>query len=305
VRVFLTGATGVIGRHAVPALLADGHVVVGAVRSDDAAAALAALGGEPLQVDLFEAPAVSAAVVGADALIHFATAIPPLAAMRDLSAWALNDRLRTEAARTLVDAALAAGVPTFVQQALTFVYADGGDAWLDEDAPVDPPWVVTESALVAEAEVERFAAAGGRGIVLRLGRLYGPGDASAELVGATAVRKLPVIGRGTNYVSSLHAADAGAAVAAALHAPAGTYNVVDDHPVTAKEHTTSLAAAIGAPRPRHVPRWLARGLGGDMVRMLIRSQRVSNRRFAEATGWSPSFPDVRAGWADLAHGAGV
>jgi nucleoside-diphosphate-sugar epimerase len=232
-RVLVTGATGVLGRRAVPALVGAGHEVLGAVRAERGAADLKASGAEPVSLDLFAVPTLRRAMHGVEAVIHLATAMPPAAQMRRVDAWATNDLIRTEGTRNLVDAALATDVSRFVQASITFNYADGGHAWLDEDSPIDPPWVVTESALAAEAEVERFSRGGGHGVVLRLGRLYGTADASADFASMVSLRRAPVLGRGTNYVSSLHSDDAGTAVTAGLGAPGGVYNVVDDQPVTA------------------------------------------------------------------------
>jgi nucleoside-diphosphate-sugar epimerase len=294
--VLVTGATGVIGRQAVPRLLQAGHEVAGVARSAAAARWLRAVGATPVQVDLFDPATVAAAVANTNAVVHLATAIPPLARMRRPGAWHTNDRLRTHATRNLVDAAIAAGAEVFVQESISFVYADGGAAWLDESATVDPPVAATRSALVAEAETDRFTSAGGRGVALRMARLYGPGRASAELADLALARRAFVVGHGGNYVSSLHVEDAGTAVAAALAVPSGIYNVGDDAPVTALRWTTSLAAALGAPPPRRLPVWVARRLLGGMADLLAVSQRVSNQAFRRAAGWEPRYPSVVAGW---------
>lgn len=280
-KILFTGATGVLGSAAIPHLIEAGHEVVGVGRTD---------------LDLFDRAAVGEAVAGCDAVFHFATAMPAHDQMTDREAWRPNDRLRDEATANLVDAAIEQGVSTFVQESVAFVYADGGAGWLDEDAPLDPPFGAIDSALVAESHVARFTAQGGRGIVLRLGRLYGPGRVSAPYLAAVAARKLPLIGRGDNYVSHLHIGDAGAAVAAALDAPAGIYNVVEDEPVTAAEEMDVLVEALGVRAPRRVPAWLARRLVGTATGLMTVSHRVSNRRFREAAGWSPEYSSVSEGW---------
>src|SRR5690606_28579651 len=122
----------------------------------------------------------------------------------------------------------------------------------------------------------RFTAQGGRGIVLRLGRLYGPGRVSGPYLEAVSAHKLPLIGRGGNYVSHLHIDDAGTGVAAAFDAPAGTYNVVEDEPVTAAEEMDVLAEALGSRSPRRIPAWLARRIVGPATGLLTVSHRVSN-----------------------------
>lgn len=229
-RVFFTGATGVIGREAIPALIEQGDEVSAAVRPESDSSWLENLGVSTVPVDLFDVEAVATAVKGHDAVAHFATAIPAQSDFAKRKAWEVNDRLRTDATRNLVDAALARDVDVFVQESVSFVYADGGDRWLDEGAQVGTVWGALDSALEAERQTARITEAGGRGVALRMARLYGPGRASAEYLEAVAARKVPVVGSGDNFVSHLHISDAGRAVADALSAPAGVYNVADSDP---------------------------------------------------------------------------
>jgi nucleoside-diphosphate-sugar epimerase len=113
--VLVTGATGVIGHQAVPRLLQAGHEVASVARSAAAAGWLRAVGATPVQVDLLDAAMVRAAV--ANAMVHQATAISPLAGMRRPGAWRTNDRLRTHTTRNLVDSAIAADAEVFVRAA--------------------------------------------------------------------------------------------------------------------------------------------------------------------------------------------
>ena len=190
-RVFVTGGSGVLGRALLPLLAAEGHAVDAPARAE---------------LDLFDAKAVREAVAPADAVVHLATRIPPPERRADSSAWRENDRLRAEASRILVDAALAGRAAVYVQPTVTFAYPEDGP--VDEETPVRDVAPHLRSALAAEAEAARFAAAGRRGVVLRLGLLGGPGAES---------------GFGT-----LDPDDAGAALLAALEAPSGTYNAVRD-----------------------------------------------------------------------------
>lgn len=303
-KILFTGATGVLGRAAVPRLVGDGHDVIAVSRSRDHTAWLEKTGARPEPVDLFDTSAIGRAVAGVDTVVHFATAIPSMSAMAKRRSWEMNDRLRSVATGNLVDAAIANDVPRFVQQSVTFAYQDGGDAWLDEDSKIDPGWEVLDSALDAEAHVDRFRAAGGAGVTLRLSRLYGPGRASGDFVAGVADRKIPVVGAGDNYVSSIHVADVASALAAAMTAPDGTYNLTDDEPVTSAVYTDTLADLLDAPRPRRIPRLVARLAVGKALTLLTTSQRVSNRRFRDATAWRPAFPSVREGWRNVVEPSG-
>jgi nucleoside-diphosphate-sugar epimerase len=298
-RILFTGATGVLGRAGVPLLVGAGHDVTGVSRSETNAAWLERAGARPLSIDLFDPGSMANATVDIDTVVHFATAIPRQSAMPKRESWNTNDRLRDTSTGLLVDAAIAAGVRRFIQQSVTFAYADGEEEWLDEDSPLSPPWDVLDSALAAESHVTRFRQTGGVGVVLRLSRLYGPGPASSEYIESVANRKVPVVGRGRNYVSSIHVDDASAALLLALSAPGGTYNITDDEPVTSAEYVGVLAELLGAPRPRRIPGWLGKIVLGKVSGLLTTSQRVSNDRFAGATGWAPQFPSVREGWRHI------
>ena len=197
----------------------------------------------------------------------------------------------------LVDAALAAGAERFVQESIAFPYVDNGDRWIDEDHPVDHALGPFGGAGVAEREAARFATQGGIGVVLRFAQFYAP-DAIHTRTFNTAVRRFrvnPFFGAPDAYVSFIHAEDAGSAVAAALRAPAGVYNVVDDEPMTRAEAGRVVAAANGRRRAVTIPR-LVRAMAPASAKGLATSLRVSNRRFREHTGWAPVHPSIRGSW---------
>ncbi|MDQ1375194.1 MAG: hypothetical protein QOJ09_2532, partial [Actinomycetota bacterium] len=187
----------------------------------------------------------------------------------------------------------------FVQEAIAFLYEDRGDAWIDEDVPLQVP-PIGGSQLAAEAETRRFTEAGGVGVVLRFGQFYAP-DASHTIAMAKMARRrlAPAVGDPDGYVTTIHADDAASAVVAALEAPAGVYNVTDDDPVTRQVFGEVVAAALDKKSPRKIPMAVAKA-GGSKSEYLMRSLRVSNRRFKDATGWSPAYPSVREGWPVVA-----
>ena len=197
--------------------------------------------------------------------------------------------MRTLASAAIARAARTAGVRRLVQESIAFVYADGGDAWLEEDAPVAGGGVTT-TALTAERNARELFA--GDTVVLRFGLFLGPDSESSQaaLEAAGGGASLTVGPPGA-YRPTIWLDDAAAAIAAALRAPAGTYNVADAAPATNAEIDGALAAAVGiralrARAPQDGP--------------LARSQRVSSRRLREAGGWTPH---VRAGtesWGRIA-----
>lgn len=174
------------------------------------------------------------------------------------------------------------------------LYRDHGARWIHEDAPVDR-YPATWGNHAAEANAHRFSDSG-TSIVLRFGLFYGVGAAHSEQMLALARRHLPMmLGPAQSYVSAIHLADAATAVSAALTAPTGTFNIVDDEPLTKREYADALADASGnAPWVRAPGR--AALLLGDRLTSLTRSLRVSNARFRANTRWAPYYRSAREGW---------
>src|SRR5438094_5191554 len=137
-RVFVAGATGVVGRRAVNLAVGAGHEVTGVARNPEKAQLLQELGATPIDVDLFDAESVRRAVDGHEVVINLATRIPPLTRAALPWAWKETDRIRSLASRNLVDGALAAGAGRYVQESFAPIYPDCGSAWIDESVPVEP-----------------------------------------------------------------------------------------------------------------------------------------------------------------------
>jgi nucleoside-diphosphate-sugar epimerase len=291
-QVFLSGATGALGRPTTRALLAAGHRVRGVARGPAKAELVRADGGEPVELSLFDTRALRAAMEGCDAVMHFATKIPPPGRITRRKA-AENDRLRRDASRCLVDAALATGIRSYVQESICFLYGDGGDAWLDEEAPFHQSWL-NDSTHDAERETARFARGAGRGVSLRFGAFYAP-YARSTLDTARLARRglLPVLGTGAQFLSSIHVDDAASAAVAALGVDSGVYNVVDDEPLRFREYVEVVGASLGVTQRLRLPVWLAKAAFGEASHVFLVSRRVSNRRFRTAAAWSPRATSAR------------
>jgi nucleoside-diphosphate-sugar epimerase len=294
-RVFVTGGTGAIGNYAVPALVAAGHSVTALARTPAKAEVLQRYGATPAVVSLFDRHALTAAFTDHDAVVNLASALPSTTSFVRRSAWRECERVRSEGSAAVVDACLEAEVPRLVQESVAMLYCDGGSRWIDEDHPLDH-YPVTRGNHAAEASARRFAESGGAATVLRFGVFYGHGAAHSEQIVALARRHIGFLpGRPDGYLSSIHLTDAAHAVAAALTCPPGIYNIVDDHPVTKRDHVRACATAAGV-RP-----WLAAPgrlglLLGDRLTSLTRSLRVTNARFKTAAQWQPAYPSVHDGY---------
>jgi nucleoside-diphosphate-sugar epimerase len=299
--IFITGATGVLGRPTVAALLDAGHAVRALARNEQRAAVIRAAGAEPVVGDIYDVDDMKRAIEGAGTVMHLATRIPAIIRGRSAAAWAENNKLREVGTGVLVDAALANGVGRFVAESITFIYADGGSEWIDEQSPVDAG-VALSAVTTLEREVERFTSEGGIGIALRFGSFYGVAARSTdEYLRAARLRVAPALGDPNGYVSSIDTGDAGRAAAASLGAPAGVYNVVDDVPLTRREYADAFARAFGLGHLRIVPAGPVKRVGGTVAsEALLRSQRVRHAAFTEATGWMPERASAVEGWQAVA-----
>jgi nucleoside-diphosphate-sugar epimerase len=294
-RVLLAGATGVIGRQAVPVLTAAGHQVTGLAR---APARLP--DAEVVAADALDATAVAGAVRWAapDVIVHMLTAIPDPVDPRHLARdMALTNRLRTQGTANLLAAAKGVRV---IAQGVAYAYDPAGSPVKDEDAPLwhHPPSQFAPVVAAADEQERRVTAAGG--LVLRLGHLYGPGSSYAPDGGlARRLRggRLPLIGDGASMFSFIHAHDAATAILAAVDHPAasGVLNVVDDQPTLVHDWLPEMAAMLGGPAPRHVPAWLAwLFVGGWGVAYMTGLAGASNAHACQQLDWKPTY----SGWRD-------
>jgi nucleoside-diphosphate-sugar epimerase len=194
VRIFVAGATGVIGSRLVPLLVADGHAVAGMTRSTHKADLLRELGAEPVVCDVFEADALTRAVIAfaPDIVFHQLTDLPDSAA--DIPAFSeRNNRIRGEGTRNLLSAAAAASAGPVIAQSISWELPG-------------------ESGRAATAEHEHAVLQAG-GVVIRYGQLYGPGTYYE-----TARPEPPRV----------HVDDAARQTVPAIGVPAGITIVVDD-----------------------------------------------------------------------------
>ncbi len=296
-KILITGATGVIGRQVVPALVEAGHQVRAVARSAEKAAAITDAGAEPVTLDLFNADAVATAVDGRDAVIHLATNIPLGVATMRPSAWKTNDRLRTEAADNLGSAVIANGVATYVGESTTFPYLDGGSDWIDESQPRDYH-DGSRTCLDSEAAAQRVTDHGLVGVSLRFAMFHATDSAHLGTFVSIAQRGFsPFIGPPAAYQSFIDSGDAARAVVAALDAAPGIYNVAEPNPTTRAEHSAELAQLLGKKKLRVTPNFLLKA-GGPEAESMCRSQRISSQALQEAGAWEPRV-DTIARWKDV------
>jgi nucleoside-diphosphate-sugar epimerase len=282
VKVFIAGATGVLGRSLVPKLVAAGHEPRLLVR--DMGKATALFGRMPVELhqgDLL-APAMESKLAplmdGCEAVMHIATAIP-----RDFTvpgALTANTHLRIRGTGRLQRAALEVNATSFVQQSIITAYRDGGDEWLDENTWIDQspernsichPVAIMESML----RLFRKQSKPMRWTILKAGTFVGPATFQADLVERIRSGKEVVPGDGSHFVSLVHIEDvADAYVKAMERAPEASIFNICAEPLRYAEYVDRIADMLGMPHPRR-----------DLSLPPPPSHRASTHAAAEILGW--------------------
>jgi nucleoside-diphosphate-sugar epimerase len=311
-KVFVAGATGALGQQLVPALVSNGHEVVGMTSKPEKQDLVRRLGARPVVADALDPDAVAQAVAEAEpqSIVHQLTGLSRTFDLRDYEGtFALTNRLRTEGTDHLLAAGRAVGVERFVAQSYAgWPFARSGPMVKSEDDPLDPaPAEPMRTALEAIRYTEETVtgATWTEGIVLRYGGFYGPGTnfslhPDGDMIELIRKRKFPVVGRGTGVWSFVHIEDAASATVAAIeHGERGIYNVVDDDPAPVSEWLPGAASAIGARKPMRLPRWIGRLAAGEVADVMMNEVRgASNAKAKRELGWKPRYVSWRQGFAD-------
>jgi len=316
-KVFLAGATGVLGRALVPRLVARGHEVVGMTRSASKQDLLRSLGARAVVADALDPDAVGQAVASAEpeVIVHQLTALSGPMSVREARrpdrslAFTMTNRLRTEATDHLLAAGRAVGARRFVAQSFgAFRFARTGGPVHTEADPLDPndPPAALRTVQAGYLYLERAVTTieWGEGLALRYGGFYGPGTSislAPDAVMAAPIRKrlFPIVGDGGGVFSHVHVEDAAAATAVAVErGRPGVYNIVDDDPAPLREWLPVLASALDAKPPRRVPRWLVRLVAGEAATaMMTEASGASNEKANRELGWKPRYASWRQGFA--------
>lgn len=305
-KVFVAGATGVIGRQLVPRLLKSGHQVVGSTRTESGVVALAKIGADGVVLDALNADDVAKAIAGAepDVIVNQLTAIGSIDMRHFDRSFAATNLLRTRGTDHLLSAGHAVGVSAFVTASYTgWPYAPVGGPVKTETDPLDsnPAKGMSES-LEALKHLEQVvtSATWTRGVVLRYGAFYGPGTSMApggEQLELIRKRKFPIVGKGTGVWSFIHVVDAAEATVRAVEGTVeGIYNIVDDEPARVSDWLPEIARQLGAKAPQKVPTWMGRlAAGPAAVRMLTEIRGASNEKAKQDLQWRLNHPTWRRG----------
>jgi 2-alkyl-3-oxoalkanoate reductase len=308
-RVFLAGATGVIGRPLVRRLLQAGHDVIGTTRSRERAEGLREAGVSPAVLDARDTDALRGAVIEArpDLVINQLTSLPDKMNYRKpAETFGATNELRGTVGPALAGAAAESGARRLISQSVCFFYASTGKRAHTEDDPLLelPPDNPASRGNVALAALEgsTLETPGLDGVVLRYGYFYGPEINSVPggfEVEELRRRRYPILGDGTGIFSLIQVDDAASATMAAVDRGQGIYNVCDDEPAPQSEWLPAYAEAVGAKPPRRIPLWLGKLIAGrQAVRLATRLEGASNEKAKRELGWQPQYPSWRQGFRE-------
>jgi nucleoside-diphosphate-sugar epimerase len=293
-QVFVTGASGWIGSHAVDELLADGHTVTALARSDASASALAAKGVRVQRGDLDDLAGIARGADAAEAVLH-------LANKHDFSNPAVSNAAERAAVQTIGDALAGSGRP-FLLAAGVAGLAQGRPGTEDDPSPAHGP---DSPRGGAENLALEFVERGVRTVSLRFApTVHGARDHGFIAAIAAVARERGVSaypGDGTNRWAAVHVSDAARLVALALaKAPAGArLHAVAEEGVTTREIAEAIGSALDLPvasiAPDDVPAhfgWIGGFFGMDLPATSTATQRL--------LGWTPTGPTLAE---DIAAGA--
>ena len=277
-KVFITGATGVLGKRVAQILLNKGHHVTGLSRSEEKSKQLKNIGADFAQIDLFNQKEIIEATKDCDALLHLATSIPQKT-MPKSKDWLMNDRIRVEGTKKLISAAKQNGIHKFIGQSITALFGQQNGEYITEKTPLPARQIkMLESAFEMEQLItERLAK---KAIILRFGTFYSA-DAfhTQDLLSNIKKRKMPLIGDGNYYWNFIHTDDAAAAIVFSLEnferLAGETLNITDFEPVLSKDLLNELSAILDVKKPIRLPHWVIElALGKDVHGFLTNSYKI-------------------------------
>ena len=303
-KIFVAGATGVLGRRVVKCLIAHSHQVVGLSRSDKNSLQIFQLGAKPRRGDLFNEDSMISISSDCDAILHLATAIPTKIPSNK-SDWELNDRIRIEGTKNLIEAARRNNCKLYLQQSITAIYGNRNGDWVDEYSAISPdlPYSVKSSEEMERLVITANNNYGLPAIILRFGTFYSHDSVHTKNTLDMIKRgNYNIIGDGNVYWNLVNLDDAADAVVKAVNTSeiniGRTFNICDDKPTLYKDIVAFIAEKLNADTPGTISIEKAKQLmGSGLVEYLISSYRCSNKKAKQELDWEPNYSNYKEGYS--------
>lgn len=296
-KVLVAGASGALGRPLIRILRDSGHEVWGLAHRPESLKTIERLGAHPVNGDALNRTNIFELIeqIRPDVVIDQLTSLPssPFDLPQRLPA---DRRLRLDGGGNLFEAAKTFQVKRYVQQ-LSGFYLDGGNGLATEAAPlrINAPGTIGDSARMYAALEQRVSSAQEiEGIGLRYGFFYGPGTwywSDGAFSRHLLKGEVSLIDKGSSTFSFIHVEDAAQATVAALTAPSGIYNIVDNQPTKMSDWLPAYANWVGADAPPYLDEQKAlQLLGEESVYFQNSLTGACNRKALRVLGLSPQWP---------------
>lgn len=285
-KVFITGGTGVLGKRVVRKLVEQSHEVVVLTRSLENDTMTRALGAIPKRGDIFSVSDLIALTKECDVILHLATHIPK-SAMPKRAEWILNDRLRVDATRCLLEAAHTNHIKKIIVPSVLALYGQRSGSIVNSSSPL---LLKSHRVLKSAYEMEQLVMKSGiEYVVMRYGTYYAEDCYhTMQLVNDVRKRKMPLIGKGDFLMNQIHADDAANAM---IHVMKNFFqykntilNISDYQPRTYHELLSWCVAKTGSKPPHRIPAWLAKMVLGDIFSYITASFTILPN---ERLSWKP------------------
>ena len=300
-KVFVTGATGALGRRVIRALTHENFSVAALSSSAQNNKTLVNEKVEIKEADLFNKNRLIEVTKDCDAVLHLATSIPKKTLPR-LSDWKMNDKIRTEGTNNLIEAVLTNGIGFFLCESVTAVYGQQEGGFVSTATPLpEQQFEMVKSAIEMEKQIA--ARLPGRSIIFRFGNFYSEDDFyTNNLISNVSKGRMPMLGKGDFYLNWVHLEDAASAIVFGLKnllkLKGKTVNVTDNHPVLFSKAIGHIAAITNNKKPFHLPAFIAKlVLGKNNFAFLTNSYRVKKEPYLE--GWQPEHHDFITGITEI------
>lgn len=301
-RIFITGATGVLGTRVVKLLSEKNIKVVALSRSASNSLQLKQAGVEVVTGNLFNPDEMIAATKKCDAIFHFATHIPRKPIPNKLNDWKENDKIRTEGTKALLQAAVANNIKIFIQESVTILYGNKNGATVTSETPIAKEQIRwTKSAVEMENMIRSEKRTGH--VILRFGSFYSEDSWNTTyLFDSVRKRKMPIIGKGDFYWNLISVDDAANAVVYSLEnfqrLKNKTINFSDFSPIQFKDFANGIATLTGSKKPFSIPFFLAKLLmGKNIIGFITNSYRVQQDDII--SDWKPKYRNYLEGMKSI------
>ncbi len=314
-KLFIAGATSVLGKKTIELLLKDGHEIHALTRSKGKAKELKKLGITPVVGNIYDKDFLLEQTKGFKGFINLATAVPKKFNTKAKD-WKDNNKLRIEAVKIIVNVVKTNKIHFYIQNTSLLAYGHRGGKWVDERVKwTHPPQLyyeldqeyidILESSLRCEYILNHVYEGHLPFIILRFGMIYGPKTFhTQELLEQVNKNVYPIVLEGASYMNMIHIDDAASAVVQAIKnykkIRRETFNILDDEPVTNEDFVKYLSKKLNDKEPKKADLKISDMLLSRFsVNIILSSFRSKNDKFKEMTGWKPKFKTYKEGYSSV------